>query len=817
MEREFRSTTRYRLMSDLFRITNSALSAGEVERLAENASLEALMKAAAELRDVAHGDRVSYSRKIFIPLTQLCRDVCHYCTFAKAPARLPRAYLTIDEVLAVAKAGARRGCKEALFTLGDKPESRYRSARDQLREMGYRSTIEYLIDAARTVRDKAGLLPHVNPGVMLDHEVAALRAVSVSQGLMLENVSERLCQKGQVHFGSPDKLPASRLATLRRTGEQNVPTTTGLLIGIGETRREQIETLFAIRELHRRYGHIQEVIVQSFRAKFDTKMAQAPEPEIGDLLWTIALTRLVLGGEANIQAPPNLSGDHLEAIVGAGINDWGGVSAVTIDYVNPEAPWPELETLSERTGRAGKTLVERLAIYPEFFADRGKWLDSGLHAAALRLSDLVGYARTDNWVTGQSTELPPDLSARPQSLRNSGSEVSGVIAKALQREKLTEAEAVTLFKARGQDFWRVTEAADGLRKEIIGDTVTYVVTRNINYTNVCSYKCKFCAFSKGRLSENLRGKPYVIDNDEIGRRAIEAWDRGATEVCLQGGIHPRFSGKTYLDIVHAITAAAPEIHIHAFSPLEIWTGATSLELSVEAFLSELMEAGLGSLPGTAAEILDDSVRAQICPDKVSTAQWASIIETAHLLDLPTTSTIMFGHLDRPENWARHLARLREIQERTGGFTEFVPLPFVADESPIYLKGQARRGPTFRECVLMHAVARLVFGRLLPNIQVSWVKMGAKGAAVCLCAGANDLGGTLMNETITRSAGALHGEEMPPANMEKIICGVGRTPKQRTTLYGEVAETRRQASLKAGPLLPTVARPAAEYFREIPGG
>ena len=799
-------------MSDLFTIANDDVSADDIERLVENASVGELMNAAAQLRDAEHGDRVSYSRKIFIPLTQLCRDVCHYCTFAKAPARLPRAYLTIDQVVKIAEAGARQGCKEALFTLGDKPELRYRRAREELHELGYGSTIEYLAAAARAVVETTGLLPHVNPGVMLDHDVAALRTVSVSQGLMLESVSDRLCQKGHVHFGSPDKVPAARLATLRRAGEQSVPTTTGLLIGIGERRRERIETLAAIRGLHRRFGHIQEVIVQNFRAKPDTKMARAPEPELEELLWTIAVARLVVGAKMNIQAPPNLSAGHLEAIVAAGINDWGGVSPVTIDYVNPEAPWPELEALSRQTARAGKTLVERLAIYPGYAAARGQWLDAKLHAPMLRLSDADGYARSDIWQTGTSKDLPAELAIRPLSLGSSRSSVSEAITKALQRERLTEPETVTLFSARGDAFWQVVDAADRLRKEVVGNTVTYVVTRNINYTNVCSYKCKFCAFSKGKLSENLRGKPYVIDNDEIARRAIEAWERGATEVCLQGGIHPAFTGETYLSIVKTIAAAVPKLHIHAFSPLEIWSGAATLRLSIESYLSELMRAGLRSLPGTAAEILDDSVRGQICPDKVTTAQWTRVVEAAHRLGLRTTSTIMFGHVDAPENWARHLLRLREIQERTGGFTEFVPLPFVADESPIYLKGQSRRGPTLRECILMHAVSRLVFGQLLPNIQVSWVKMGAKGAAACLRAGANDLGGTLMNETITRSAGALHGEEMPPRAMEKIIHDIGRTPRQRTTLYGEVAKRRRQASLDAKPLLPTQARPAAEFFR-----
>jgi FO synthase len=786
------------------------LSEADALALAECEDLPALTRVAAGLRDTGHGNLVSYSRKVFIPLTQLCRDVCHYCTFAHPPRRGERAYLTRDEILDIARAGARAGCHEALFTLGDKPELRYRAARDELAALGHETTLSYLAEMAALVLKETGLLPHLNPGLLTRDDVEALRKVSVSQGIMLETASERLSQRGGPHFGSPDKHPARRLATIEAAGEAAVPFTSGILIGIGETRRERIEAMLALRELHERHGHIQEIIVQNFRAKPGTKMADAPDPDQDDHLWTIAVTRLVFGARMNLQAPPNLMPAALEAMIAAGINDWGGVSPVTPDHVNPEAPWPELGLLAERTAGAGKLLVERLAIYPEYTLEPAKWLDPALRTPTLRRIDGQGLARIDKWSPGAGAE--PPLAAKGSRIPALLATIQPILDRATAGETLTEREIVTLFEARGDAFDAVCETADRLRRAVNGDTVSYVVTRNINYTNICYFRCQFCAFSKGKLSENLRGRPYDLDWDEIVRRCEEAWDRGGTEVCLQCGIHPEYTGATYLGICRAIKKAIPRMHIHAFSPLEIWQGAKTLGRTLPDFLAELKDAGLSSLPGTAAEILDDEVRAVICPDKIKTAEWLEVMEAAHSVGLRATVTIMFGHVERYEHWARHLLRVRALQQRTGGFTEFVPLPFVPMEAPMYLKGNARRGPTFREAVLMHAVGRLALNPVIPNIQASWVKLGPAGLAACLKAGVNDLGGTLMNESISRAAGASFGQEMPPEDMETLIRSLGRTPRQRSTLYGDAPADRYAASFNAAPLLDPINTPARKYER-----
>ncbi|HET9664030.1 MAG TPA: 5-amino-6-(D-ribitylamino)uracil--L-tyrosine 4-hydroxyphenyl transferase CofH [Burkholderiales bacterium] len=759
----------------------------------EQADLRTLMRAAAARRDAAHGDVVTYSRKVFIPLTRLCRDICHYCTFAQSPAEVEAPYLTLDQVLAIARAGAAAGCNEALFTLGDKPELRYRAAREALQRLGHATTLSYLAECARAVFEQTGLLPHVNPGVMTADDITALRVVSVSQGIMLESSADRLCERGGPHFGSPDKRPAARLETLRLAGEAKVPITTGLLIGIGETRAERIHALLELRELHDRHGHIQELIIQNFRPKPQTRMAAAPAADLDEQLWTIAAARLLFDSEMNIQAPPNLNPQALSQLIEAGINDWGGVSPVTPDHVNPEAPWPHLSALARATAEAGKELVERLAIYPAYARDMQAWLDPGLHKVVLDRMDSDGYARTDAWSPGRGDVTPSSESMPGRApYFKAGSEIEAILSKVKQGAALEEAEIVRLFRARGNDYAAVCRVADDLRNETNGDIVSYVVNRNINYTNVCSYRCQFCAFAKGRASENLRGKPYDLPLDEIQRRVSEAWERGATEVCMQGGIHPAYSGKTYLDICRAAKAAAPAIHVHAFSPLEVWQGAHTLGISLEEFLAELKRAGLGTLPGTAAEILDDEVRATLCRDKVNTGQWLEVMRTAHEAGLRSTATIMFGHMERLEHWARHLLRVRGLQAETGGFTEFVPLPFVHMEAPIYRKGRARRGPTFRESVLMHAVARLVLHPFITNIQVSWVKMGPAGAKACLDAGVNDLGGTLMNESISRAAGAAHGQEFAPAAMEALIRSAGRRPRVRTTLYADSARVACEA-------------------------
>jgi FO synthase len=791
-------------------------SAAEALALADYNDLPLLMQTAAALRDRGHGANISYSRKVFIPLTKLCRDSCHYCTFAQPPRQTEAAYLSPDDVLVIARAGQRAGCHEALFTLGDKPELRYAAARNALDKLGYATTLDYLAAIAALVLKETGLLPHLNPGVMSLDDIKRLRPVSVSQGIMLETVSERLSQKGGPHFGSPDKQPSVRLATIAAAGEAAVPFTSGILIGIGETRQERIEALLALRDLHREHGHIQEIIVQNFCAKADTRMARSSEPTVDDHLWTIAMARIVFGAAMNIQAPPNLSGGPLSAMIGAGINDWGGVSPVTPDHVNPERPWPVLDALAQRTSETGKVLVERLAIYPAYIAQPEKWLDAPLRPQVLRICDSEGFARSDEWIAGAGKPIPslPSSGAGGKSGSTVDERLRGILAQASAGETLAERDVVALFAARGDNFDRVCAAADGLRRKVNGDRVAYVVNRNINYTNVCYYRCQFCAFSKGRLSANLRGRPYDLPLSEIQRRCVEAWERGATEVCLQGGIHPDYTGATYLEICRAIKAATPDIHIHAFSPLEVFQGAQTLGVSVRAFLTELRAAGLGSLPGTAAEVLDDEVRGIICPDKVTTAQWLDIVETAHAVGLRTTATIMYGHVDHPRHWARHLLRLRALQERTGGLTEFVPLPYVPMETPIYLRGRARSGPTYCEAVLMHAVARLALHPHVTNIQTSWVKMGPDGVKACLDAGANDVGGTLMNESITRAAGAVHGEELPPAEMEALIRSIGRKPVQRTTLYGDVPATRRDASFNAAPLTIPINHPAGAYERGV---
>jgi len=787
-----------------------APAAEEALTLAQCDDLAALMTLAGALRDRGHGALVSYSRKVFIPLTQLCRDSCHYCTFAQPPRRGARAYLSPDEVLAIARAGAAAGCREALFTLGDKPELRYRAARDELAALGHDSTLAYLAAMAALVLQETGLLPHLNPGVMSAAEIAALRPVSVSMGLMLESAAERLGARGGPHFGSPDKAPAVRLATIEAAGAAAVPFTSGILIGIGETRRERIEAFLVLREAHRRHGHLQEIIVQNFRAKPGTKMAGHAEPDFADHLWTIAVARILFGAAMNLQAPPNLSAGALPQLIAAGINDWGGVSPVTPDHVNPERPWPALDALAHETAAAGKLLIERLAIYPAYVGMYERWLAAPLRTPVRRASDAEGFARADRWMPGTDAATPaePTVAIRRSPL-------GPILDRAAAGATLSEDEIVALFAARSGDFHAVCRAADALRAETCGARVSYVVTRNINYTNICYYRCKFCAFSKGKLSENLRGRPYDLAHEEIVRRAQEAWDRGAVEACLQGGIHPEYTGATYLAICRAIKVAVPDLHVHAFSPLEVWQGAATLGRPVADFLAELKEAGLGSLPGTAAEVLDDEVRAVICPDKVTTAQWLGVIEAAHRVGLRTTATIMYGHVDAPRHWARHLLRLRALQARTGGFTEFVPLPFVPMETPIHLRGQCRLGPTFREAVLMHAIARLALHPLIPNIQTSWVKMGPEGVRACLEAGANDLGGTLMNESITRAAGATHGQEMPPERMEAVIRSLGRMPWQRTTLYAPADTARAAASFGAAPLLPPIDTPARRYERAAP--
>ncbi|MEW6635575.1 MAG: 5-amino-6-(D-ribitylamino)uracil--L-tyrosine 4-hydroxyphenyl transferase CofH [Actinomycetota bacterium] len=745
------------------------------------------MREAAALRDRVAGPRVSYSRKVFIPLTRLCRDNCGYCIFARGPREGERAYLTPEETLEIARAGAEAGCKEALFTLGDKPERRYPEARRELREMGFETTVEYLVHCCRRVVEETGLLPHANPGVLSEEDVRALREVSVSQGIMLETVSERLLGRDMAHWASPDKVPARRLATLEAAGRLSVPFTTGILIGIGETVEERADTLLAIRDTHERWGHIQECIVQNFRAKPGTRMERFPEPSGKEMLATIALARLLLPPEIAVQAPPNLAGEggppSYVRYIDAGIDDWGGVSPVTPDHVNPERPWPHLDELERATEEKGYLLLERLALHPAYARDAGRWVDEGLRPRVWAMQDAEGFARAEAWAPGTTEEIPKKTLREMRGLRPSKVRPEFVRALGGAGERaLDEREIALLFTARGTELAELCRVADELRREVNGDEVTYVVNRNINYTNMCYFRCRFCAFSKGPKSLNLRGEPYLLDTAEVARRAREAWEKGATEVCMQGGIHGSFTGESYLEYLRAVKEEVPQIHVHAFTPLEVSQGAKTLGVSTREFLAKLKEAGLGTLPGTAAEVLDDEIRAIICPDKVNTREWSDVMRAAHAVGLRSTTTIMFGHVDGPLNWARHLLVLRDIQAETGGFTEFVPLPFVHMGAPLYLQGRSRRGPTFAEALKMHAVGRIALHGYIDNVQASWVKLGIEGAKLCLQAGCNDLGGTLMNENISRAAGASHGQEMLPEELERAIREIGRIPRRRTTLY-----------------------------------
>jgi FO synthase len=802
--------------------------------------LERLLVAARRVREAGVGRVVTYSPKVFVPLTRLCRDRCGYCTFATTPDKLSAAFMTPEEVLAVARAGQAAGCYEALFTLGDRPEARWPEARTWLAERGYRTTLEYVRAMAIAVIEETGLLPHLNPGVMSWEEMMRLKPVAPSMGMMLETTSERLFeQPGEAHYGSPDKKPSVRLRTIEDAGRLAIPFTTGILVGIGETLAERAESIYAIREVSRRYGHVQEVIVQNFRAKPATPMADHADPDQDEFLAAIAVTRIVLGPRANVQAPPNLSDDDFPRLLDAGINDWGGVSPVTPDHVNPEKPWPHLERLRAATEERGYTLRPRLTIYPAYVLQPDPWLSGRMRAPVQALAGADGYPVAGARAVGiawQDPDVDP-VAAMGEAIRlieddatsrttlergfrgdadsvygdwdalevdasrawatrgpRSPAEVTAALSKAGDGVAPTDEEALALFDADGPALDELCRIADGYRREAVGDVVTYVVNRNINFTNVCYVGCRFCAFAQRRDDPDS----YFLSLDEVAQRAVEAWDYGATEVCIQGGIHPDLPGDHYFKILRAIKARVPEIHIHAFSPMEVMNGSARLGISFREWLSEAKAAGLGSTPGTAAEILDDDVRWVLTKGKLPADTWEEIIRTAHSLGIPTTSTIMYGHVDAPPHWVGHLRRIRRIAEDTGGITEFVPLPFVHQNAPIYLAGKARPGPTVAENRRMHAIARILLHGVIPNIQVSWVKLGVGGSQVMLRGGCNDFGGTLMEETISRMAGASHGIRMEPHQFDDAIRAIGRIPARRTTAYDTITPVPIRASVRTAP-------------------
>ncbi len=765
---------------------------------------EELRTAAREVRDQHHGNRITFSPKVFIPLTMLCRDRCGYCTFARPPARLESPYLEPEQVLEIARTGASMGCHEALFTLGECPESRYPVAAAWLSRHGFSSTVEYLTEMAGMVLDETGLLPHANAGALGPGDLSTLRRVSASQGMLLESLDPDLA----CHRACPDKEPERRLETLEAAGRLSIPFTTGLLVGIGEDRLSRIRTLNAIADSHGRHGHVQEVIVQNFLPKPGTAMHDWKPCDRSEYLDTIALARLVLPPEIHLQAPPNLSDDFGD-LISAGIDDWGGVSPLTADHVNPERPWPGLELLKQVAEEHGHVLAPRLTIYPEFASDPGQWLHEHLRFAVLDRSDSESLARDDPgsvfpevfeeiangdgptprrlsststaWYSGASNLPAPLVSGSP--LRRGP--IAEVLDGVMDGQEPGHDELITLFSARGGEVAAVAEVADDLRRRINGDAVTFVANRNINYTNICTYKCRFCGFSKGPMSLDLRGTPYRLEISEIADRAADGARMGATEVCLQGGIHPNFDGDYYVGVTRAVCEAVPDIHVHGFTALEVTEGAHRLGEPLADYLRRLMDAGLRSLPGTAAEILDDEVREVLCPDKISTDEWLEAHRTAHSVGLASNVTMMFGAVEQPGHWVRHLLLCRDLQRETGGFTEFVGLPFVHMAAPIYLQHRARRGPTFRETLLVHAVARIAYGDLIPNVQASWVKIGNDGVRQLLQAGVNDLGGTLVDENISRAAGAEHGQMMTEPQMRALVEPLGRSLEQRTTLYDRV--------------------------------
>ncbi|WP_275527334.1 bifunctional FO biosynthesis protein CofGH [Herbidospora mongoliensis] len=810
---------------------------------ARDADLDTLLDHASRIRDAGleaagRPGVITYSRKVFIPLTRLCRDRCGYCTFATAPAKLPSPFLSPDEVLAIAREGAAMGCKEALFTLGDRPEDRWDAAREWLDAHGYDDTLSYVRAMAIRVLEETGLLPHLNPGVLTWRDFQRLKPVAPSMGMMLETTSTALfTEKGGAHYGSPDKDPAVRLRVLEDAGRSNVPFTTGILIGIGETVLDRAESIFAIRRVAREYGGIQEVIVQNFRAKPDTAMRGMPDADLQELAATIAVTRMVLGPRMRVQAPPNLIGGEYGLMIRAGIDDWGGVSPLTPDHVNPERPWPAIEALSAITSENGFDLRERLTIYPEYIRAGEPWLDPRLltHVSALAGPDGMaldvnpaphpwqepdgGFAasgrvdlHTEVDTTGRTTDRRDDFDnvygdwdalrdRLPTAVSMTGDGAEALRQAARDPLALTDAQAESLLSLTGPALDELCALADGLRREVNGDDVTYVVNRNINFTNVCYTGCRFCAFAQRRTDADA----YTLSLDQVADRAEEAWAAGATEVCMQGGIHPDLPGTAYFDIARAVKARVPGIHVHAFSPMEVINGASRTNLSIEDWLTGAREAGVDSLPGTAAEILDDDVRWVLTKGKLPTREWIDVITTAHRVGIPTTSTMMYGHVDNHSHWVKHIRLIRRLQEETGGFSEFVLLPFVHHSAPIYLAGIARPGPTADENRAVHAVSRLLLHGAIHNIQCSWVKLQDDLCRQVLTGGVNDIGGTLMEETISRMAGSENGSYKTISELRQMVELSGRPLRQRTTEYGTPSPERQDAAAASDGVCASVRR------------
>jgi FO synthase len=811
-----------------------ALDAAEAAALlsARGADLDELFQIASGVRDAGLRDAgrpgvITYSKKVFLPLSRLCRDRCHYCTFATVPHKLSAAYLDREEVLRIAREGAALGCKEALFTLGDRPEERWPQAEQWLHERGYESTLDYLRAVSIAVLEETGLLPHLNPGVLSWGELQRLRPVAPSMGMMLETTATRLwSEPGGPHYGSPDKEPAVRLRVIEDAGRVGVPFTTGILIGIGETPLERVDSLFAIRRAHRQYGHIQEVIIQNFRAKPDTAMRSVPDALVVDLAATVAVARLLLGPGMRVQAPPNLIDGSFELLVRAGIDDWGGVSPLTPDHVNPERPWPFLEDLSAATAAAGFTLKERLTVYPSYVVNRERWIDPRIHAHVTALAEPEGMGHAEALIQGRPWQEPSseelafgrtdlhttiDTAGRTADRRGDFDSVygdwaslhvptvsltpGGDVPAALRvarddpaslLEPQHESLALALFQATGSDLEELCRTADQLRAAVVGEDVTYVVNRNINFSNVCYVGCRFCAFAQRERDADA----YRLSVDQVAQRAVEAWAAGATEVCMQGGIDPQLPVGTYPEMIKAIKAAVPDMHVHAFSPMEIVTASAKAGVPIRDWLVRLKEAGLDTIPGTAAEILDDEVRWVLTKGKLPSSAWIDVVETAHSLGIRSSSTMMYGHVDNPRHWIGHFRVLAGLQDRTGGFTEFVALPFVHTNAPIYLAGVARPGPTWQENRAVHAMARLLLHGRIENIQCSWVKLGDAGTVAMLQGGCNDLGGTLMEETISRMAGSEHGSARTVAQLRAVAAAAGRPARQRTTTYSPSSGTRR---------------------------